>query len=105
MYGNLIQLHGDLTARNTWERVQIVSAGGEGSIDEARLQELLFRHADFLPLGEIDPAYEDAVPICMELGTRAGSADALYLTPTGKVILAEPQAWRVPVADHWRRHP
>ncbi len=34
MYGNLIQLRGDLTARNTWERVQIASAGGEGSIDE-----------------------------------------------------------------------
>ncbi len=80
MYGNLNQLRGDLTARSTWERLQIASAGGEGSIDEARLQELLFRHADFLPLGEIDPAYQDAVPICMELGTRAGSADALYLT-------------------------
>ncbi|MCY4400901.1 MAG: hypothetical protein OXE96_16415 [Gemmatimonadetes bacterium] len=62
------------------------------------MQELLFRHADCLPLGEIDPAYEDAVPICMELGTRAGSVDALYLTPTGKVILAEFKLWKNPDA-------
>ena len=98
MYGNLIQLSGDLTARTTWRRVPFASAGGEGAIDEARLQKVLFRHADLLPLGEIDPAYEDPVPVCMELGTRAGSADALYLTPTGRIILAEFKLWRNPGA-------
>ena len=67
-------------------------------MDEATLQELLFRHADILPLGEIDPAYEKAVPVCMELSTRAGPADALYLTPTGKIILAEFKLWRNPGA-------
>ena len=98
MYGNLIQLSGDLTARTTWRRVPFASVGGEGAIDEARLQEVLFRHADLLPLGEIDPAYNDQVPVCMELGTRAGSADALYLTPTGRIILAEFKLWRNPGA-------
>ena len=98
MYGNLIQLSSDLTPRSTWRRVPLGPAGGEGSIDEARLQEVLFRHADILPLGEIDPAYEDPVPVCMELGTRAGSADALYLTPTGRIILAEFKLWRNPEA-------
>ena len=34
----------------------------------------------------------------MELGTRAGSADALYLTPTGRIILAEFKLWRNPGA-------
>ena len=67
-------------------------------MDEARLQELLFEYADILPLGEIDPAYEHPVAVCMELGTRAGSIDALFLTPTGKIILAEFKLWRNPGA-------
>ena len=98
MYGNLVQLNGDLTASTIWTRVQIASAGGEGAIDEAHLQEVLVRHAELLPLGEIDPAYNDPVPVCTELSTRAGSADALYLTPTGRIILAEFKLWRNPGA-------
>jgi len=98
MYGNLVQLNEDLTARATWERIPVGSIGGEGPIDEGRLQEILFRHADILPLGEIDPAYGHPVPVCMELGTRAGSADALYLTPAGRIILAEFKLWRNPDA-------
>lgn len=38
MYGNLIQLKGDLTDRAVWERLSIGSVGGKGAIDEARLQ-------------------------------------------------------------------
>ena len=71
---------------------------GPDSIDEAALQGILFRYADILPLGEIDPAYRNSVPVCMELGTRAGSADALYLTPTGRIVLAEFKLWRNPEA-------
>ncbi|WP_420449047.1 hypothetical protein [Candidatus Palauibacter sp.] len=98
MYGKLVQLSKDLTARTTWQHMPVASAGGEGPIDEGRLQEVLFRHADILPLGGIDPAYVDPVPVCMELATRAGSADALYLTPTGRIILAEFKLWRNPGA-------
>lgn len=87
MYGNIVQLSEDLTASTTWRHVPVASAGGGGPLDEARLQEILFRHADILPLAEIDPAYAHPVPICMELGTRAGSADALYLTPMGGSFL------------------
>ena len=97
-HGDLIQLCGDRTARTIWRRVPLASAGSETSIDEAALQEILFRHADILPLGEIDPAYRNSVPVCMELGTRAGSADALYLTPTGRIVLAEFKLWRNPEA-------
>ncbi|WP_419160879.1 hypothetical protein [Candidatus Palauibacter sp.] len=93
-----VQLSEDLTASATWRHVPVAPAGGEGPIDEGRLQEVLFRHADILPLGEIDPAYIDPVPVCMELATRAGSADALYLTPTGRIILAEFKLWRNPGA-------
>ena len=98
MYGNLVQLNEDLTARTTWRHVPVGSAGNESRIDEGRLQEVLFRHADILPLGEIDPAYGNPVPVCTELGTRAGSADALYLTPAGRIVLAEFKLWRNPGA-------
>ena len=62
------------------------------------MQEILFRHADILPLGEIDPAYDSSVPVCTELSTQAGSADALYLTPAGRIVLAEFKLWRNPGA-------
>ena len=98
MYGNLIQLTSDGAASSKWRRVPVASAGGGGPFDEAHLQEVLFRHAEILPLVEIDPAYDGAVPVCRELGTRAGAADALYLTPTGKIVLAEFKLWRNPEA-------
>ena len=98
MYGNLIQLNEDLTARTTWRHIPVGPAGSESGIDEGRLQEVLFQHADILPLSEIDPAYASPVPVCTELGTRAGSADALYLTPAGRIILAEFKLWRNPGA-------
>ena len=98
MYGNLIHLSGDLTASTKWRRVPVGSVGSEAAMSEARLQQILFEHAEILPLSEIDPAYERPVPVCMELGTRAGSADALYLTPTGKIILAEFKLWKNPGA-------
>ena len=98
MYGNLIQLSGDFTERTTWRRVGLVSEGRAGAIDEDRLQDILFRHAEILPFDEIDSAYEMPVPLCRELGTRVGFLDALYLTPTGRIILAEFKLWRNPSA-------
>lgn len=62
------------------------------------MQEVLFRHANILPLGEIDSEYDKSVPVCMELRTGAGPADALYLTPTGRIVLAEFKLWRNPQA-------
>ena len=98
MYGNLMQLSDDLTGKAIWRRVPVAAAGAEDPMDEVRLQEILFRNTDILPLGEIDQAYGDPVPVCTELGTRAGSADALYLTPAGRIILAEFKLWRNPGA-------
>ena len=98
MYGNLNQLSSDFTDRTTWQRVAPASQGWADDLDEDRLQEILFRHAEALPLDEIDSAYETPVPVCRELSTRAGYIDALYLTPTGRIILAEFKLWRNPSA-------
>ncbi len=100
LHGNLIQLSGDFTERTTWRRVDLVSEGRADAIDEDRLQGILFRRAETLPLAEIDSSYknESPVPVCRELGTGAGRVDALYLTPTGRIILAEFKLWRNPSA-------
>ena len=91
MYGNLIQLDPERKATATWVRAA-------SPISEQELQDLLFDHPQALPLGEIDPAYCNAVPICTELYTGAGPADALYLTPTGHIVLAEFKLWSNPEA-------
>ena len=98
MYGSLLQLTGDLEAKGTWQRIPVSPRGTGAAFDEAALQKLLFRHVQALPLQEIDPAYADAVPVCTELGTSAGFADALYLSPSGRIILAEFKLWKNPEA-------
>ena len=38
------------------------------------------------------------MPVCTELNTPAGSIDALYATPQGKLVVLETKLWRNPVA-------
>jgi len=69
-----------------------------GSYNEKFIQELAFNHPSCLPISEIDRAYEQLVPICMELNTPAGPIDALYVTPTGRLVILEAKLWRNPEA-------
>ena len=67
--------------------------------DEAWLQDLIFRHPQALPVGELDPAYGPLIPICKEFDTRAvGSIDALFMNPLGMPTLVECKLWRNPEA-------
>ena len=70
----------------------------DGSYNEKFIQELVFNHPSCLPVSEIDRAYEELVPICMELNTPAGPLDALYVTPTGRLVILEAKLWRNPEA-------
>ena len=74
------------------ERVPI----SNGPYNERFIQELAFNHPSCLPVREIDRAYEHLVPICMELYTQAGPLDALYATPTGRLVVLEAKLWRNP---------
>ena len=65
---------------------------------EAWLQERLFNHPEVLPFGEIDPLFETAIPLCMELETDAGYIDAVYASPAGHIALVECKLWRNPQA-------
>lgn len=80
------------------ERVQLGATTADGGIEEAALQELLFRFPEALPISRIDPSYANAVPICLELPTRAGRIDALYANPAGRLTLVEFKLWRNPQA-------
>ena len=100
-YGDLIRLDttdGDAAPPEILRRVRLGAGVSEGGIDEAGLQELLFRYPEALPIAAIDAAYAGAVPICTELSLPAGYADALYINHLGRITLAEFKLWRHPEA-------
>lgn len=66
--------------------------------NESFLQNLAFDYPECIPFSEIDPAYASAVPVCMELNTPAGPLDALYVTPTGRIVVLEAKLWKNPEA-------
>lgn len=71
---------------------------GNGTYDEAWLQNLLFRHPEALPVAEIDASFSPLIPLCMEMGTPSGPIDTVYVTPTGRLALLEAKLWRNPEA-------
>ncbi len=78
------------------ERVEL--SGTTRAYDEAYIQHLAFEHPRLLPVAELDRAYEGPVPVCMELPLPSGYLDALYVTRTGRLVLAESKLWRNPEA-------
>ncbi len=62
------------------------------------LQHRLFENPQSLPLQEIDPAYQQVCPLCMEMITAAGPIDVVYITPQGRLVIVETKLWRNPEA-------
>lgn len=81
----------------TLERLPL---GGESAkkYNEDWLQKILFEHPTTLPINEIDPSFQNLIPICRELPTPAGPIDVLYATPEGKLVILEAKLWRNPEA-------
>ena len=79
-------------------RVPLGKSGKESGYDEEFVQKLAFDHPETLPIAEIDRAYEGLVPVCLELSMPAGALDALYVTPRGRLVIAESKLWRNPEA-------
>ena len=89
-YGDLIRVDTDNGAvPEVLQRVPLGSSAASGGVDEATLQDLLFRFPQTLPIAAIDSAYAGAVPVCKELTLPAGYADALYVNHLGRLTLAE----------------
>jgi len=80
------------------QRVPLAATDGAGGFSELWLQQLLFSDPSILPIEEIDVSFAELVPICMELGTRVGPIDALFVTPAGKLVVLETKLWRNPQA-------
>ena len=98
-YGDLIRVDTDGgAAPEVLQRVPLGAGTSSGGVDEATLQDLLFRFPQTLPIANIDPAYAGAVPVCKELTLPSGYADALYVNHLGRLTLAEFKLWRNPQA-------
>lgn len=78
------------------QRLQRVELQATGIYDEKWLQQLIFANADLLPFYEIDADYTGAVPVCMELATKSGRVDCIYVTPSGRLVIAETKLYRNP---------
>lgn len=84
----------------TLTRVQL-APGNKGlgaNYDEAWLQRLLHRHADSLPVAEIEPGFGRIIAVGMELPTPAGFVDNLFVTPEGNLVVVECKLWQNPGA-------
>ena len=98
-YGDLIRIGTDGNAApEVLRRVSLGAGPSSGGVDEATLQDLLFRFPQTLPVANIDPAYAGAIPVCKELTLPSGYADALYVNHLGRLTLAEFKLWRNPQA-------
>ena len=98
-FGDLIRLDRERRAIvETLPRIPLGAPPDQGGIDEKSLQHLLFSAPEALPIAAIDSAYDGAVPICLELRTRAGPLDALYVNPLGRLTIVEFKLWRNPQA-------
>jgi hypothetical protein len=89
--------HGSTVAR--LERLPRETVSGEAApYDEQWLQHLIQAHPEILPITEIEPAFEPAIPVCIELPTPKGYIDNFLVTPTGNLLFAECKLWRNPEA-------
>ena len=99
-YGGLFQID-HLEPYGTATRLQRVELSGSkasSGYDEKWLQQLLAHNPQALPIAEIESFLEGAIPICLELSTRAGPIDLVLATPRGDIVLVECKLWRNPQA-------
>jgi hypothetical protein len=55
--------------------------------NESWLQTILFENPQSLPLAEIDPAYQEICPLCIEMNTGSGPIDIVFITPQGRLVI------------------
>lgn len=99
-YGSLFQIE-DFVAPGSARRLERLSLNGtkaSSGYDEAWLQRLIAQHPQALPIAEIEPFLEGAVPVCLELDTKAGPIDLLLVSPKGDIVIVECKLWRNPQA-------
>ncbi|MBF0269449.1 MAG: hypothetical protein HQL44_12745 [Alphaproteobacteria bacterium] len=88
----------DFETARVLRRVSLTQGNEGKSYDEGWLQRLIYSFPQSLPITDIEPRFEEVVPVCMELPTTAGYADNLFMTPDGDIVLVECKLWRNPQA-------
>ena len=68
------------------------------SLDEASIQNLVFKFPSCIPISEIDESYNPCISVCTELNTPAGPLDIFMVTPNGELVIVETKLWRNPEA-------
>ena len=71
---------------------------GNGTFNEAWLQNHVHKHPNILPASEIEPSFRNLISIAMEVPVSQGFIDNLFLTPDGNIAFAELKLWRNPQA-------
>jgi hypothetical protein len=80
------------------DRVPLAGANSSDQYSEDRLQDLLYRFPQSLPIAEIDDSFADIIPVCKEMNTFVGPIDLVYVTPRGRLVIVEVKLWRNPEA-------
>lgn len=100
-HGNPLLISGfdEQPVTNSLERIELADKEEERhKYNERWLQELLFNNPGVLPVEEIEPAFIPLHPVCIELPTKAGNLDNLYVSENGGLTLVECKLWRNPQA-------
>ena len=102
LFGDTIFL-GQLLEESTPQsltRIHFTKKNGSSvnAYDERWLQNLIMNHPGLLPVRLFEPAFENMVPICVELPLKAGFVDNLLITPRGDLVIVECKLWRNPEA-------
>ena len=79
-------------------RISFVQGSEAQKYDEAWLQDLIMRYPGLLPVAQLEPVFEDMVPVCRELALKAGYVDNVFVTPNGDIAIVECKLWRNPEA-------
>lgn len=65
---------------------------------EGEIQDFVHRNPESLPIGEIDAAFLNPIPVCREMMTPVGPLDNFMVTASGMPVLVECKLWRNPQA-------
>jgi hypothetical protein len=101
-YGRTLYIEGLETGDSAKPLVRVRFSKKESekstAYDEEWLQRLIMEYPSLLPVDQIEPAFANLVPICIELPTPSGFVDNLFVTPDGNLALIECKLWRNPEA-------
>jgi len=73
-------------------------AFNEPTFEEERMQKLIEKNPELLPVGDIEPAFAPLISIGREVQTKVGAIDHLFINSQGYITIVETKLWRNPEA-------